>query len=118
MKRLVVSSVGLLGLLLVGQQVYAQESSGRLVGHVTDAADKVPVPAAQVTVTGTTIGALSNDSGVFALRLPSDAKTLTVRRIGYRQTTVPVTAGQTDIAIALEKDVLKLEQQVITGVAT
>jgi TonB-linked SusC/RagA family outer membrane protein len=85
---------------------------------VTDAADKVPVPAAQVTVTGTTIGALSNDSGVFALRLPSDAKSLTVRRIGYRQTTVPVTAGQTEIAIALDKDVLKLEQQVITGVAT
>ncbi|HZS61187.1 MAG TPA: SusC/RagA family TonB-linked outer membrane protein [Gemmatimonadaceae bacterium] len=85
---------------------------------MTDAADKVPIPAAQVTVTGTTIGALSNDSGVFALRLPSDAKSLTVRRIGYRQTTVPVTPGQTDITIALDKDVLKLEQQVITGVAT
>jgi hypothetical protein len=76
--------------LAAAQMASAQEPAARLVGRVTDVADKVPVPAAQVTVTGTTIGALSNDSGVFALRLPSDAKTLTVRRIGYRQTTVPV----------------------------
>jgi TonB-linked SusC/RagA family outer membrane protein len=113
-----VRSLGLLGLLAVGGTASAQEPVARLVGHVTDATDKIPIPAAQVSVTGTTIGALTNDSGVFALRLPSDAKSLTIRRIGYRQATVTVTAGQTEIAIALEKDVLKLEQQVITGVAT
>jgi TonB-linked SusC/RagA family outer membrane protein len=117
-KRLIVRSLGLLGLMVISGTASAQEPVARLVGHVTDATDKIPIPAAQVTVTGTTIGALTNDSGVFALRLPSDAKSLTVRRIGYRQTTVTLTAGQTEIAIGLEKDVLKLEQQVITGVAT
>jgi len=117
-RRLIVRSLGLLGLLAVGGTASAQEPVARLIGHVTDATDKIPIPAAQVSVTGTTIGALTNDSGVFALRLPSDAKSLTIRRIGYRQATVTVTAGQTEIAIALEKDVLKLEQQVITGVAT
>jgi TonB-linked SusC/RagA family outer membrane protein len=117
-RRFIVRSVGLIGVLAVGRMASAQDQASRLVGHVTDAADKLPVPAAQVTVTGTTIGALTNDSGLFALRLPSDAKTLTVRRIGYRQTTIPVTLGMTEITIALEKDVLKLEQQVITGVAT
>jgi len=117
-RRLIVRSVGLLGLLAVAGTASAQEPGTRLVGHVIDVADKVPVPAAQVLVTGTTIGALSNDSGMFALRLPSDAKSVTVRRIGYLQATVPVTPGQTDITISLERDVLKLEQQVITGVAT
>ena len=119
MRRLIVRSLGLLGLLVAGgTAASAQEPVARLIGRVTDASDKIPIPAAQITVTGTTIGALTNDSGVFALRLPSDAKSLTVRRIGYRQTTVTLTAGQTEIAITLEKDVLKLEQQVITGVAT
>ncbi len=117
MRRFIVRSVGCLGMLLAGSISQAQEAT-RLVGHVTDATDKIPIPAAQVIVTGTTVGAVSNDSGVFALRLPSDARSLTIRRIGYRQSTVQITPGQTEITIALDKDVLKLEQQVITGVAT
>jgi TonB-dependent starch-binding outer membrane protein SusC len=118
MKRLIVRSVGWLIVLGTAYHSASAQDNSRLTGHITDASDKIPVPAAQVTVTGTTIGTLSNDSGVFALKLPSDAKTLTVRRIGYLQKVVPITPGQTDVSITLDKDVLKLEQQVITGVAT
>ncbi len=117
MKRIGVRSVGWLG-LFIASAVGAQQPGTRLTGHVTDAANAMAIPAAQVTVTGTTIGALTNDSGAFALRLPADAKSVTVRRIGYRQMTVPLNAGQTDVQVVLERDVLKLEQQVITGVAT
>ena len=41
-----------------------------------------------------------------------------VRRIGYLAQTVPMTPGKTDYTIVLQKDVLRLETQVVTGVAT
>jgi TonB-linked SusC/RagA family outer membrane protein len=86
---------------------------------VIDQANKEPVPAATVLIAGTTIGALTSDSGRFTLRrVPADAKTLTVRRIGYRGTTIALAAGQTDYLVSLTRDVLQLEQQVVTGVAT
>jgi len=99
--------------------VGAQQQSGtKITGRVVDAAEHSPLPAAAVLVTGTTIGINTTDSGSFTLRLPSDARSLTVRRIGYTAVVVPVVAGKTDYTIALQKDVLRLEQQVVTGVAT
>jgi TonB-dependent SusC/RagA subfamily outer membrane receptor len=71
-----------------------------------------------VIVTGTTIGGVTNDSGRFTVTLPSDAKSLTVRRIGFLGKVVPVSAGQTDYTIAMDHDVLRLEAEVVTGVAT
>ena len=90
-----------------------------ITGRVVDEANKEPVPAVTITVTGTTIGALTTDSGRFTFRhVPSDAKTLSVRRIGYRGVTVALVPNQTDYTIALTRDVLQLEQEVVTGVAT
>jgi TonB-dependent SusC/RagA subfamily outer membrane receptor len=90
-----------------------------ITGKVVDAANQEPVPAVTVTVTGTTIGALTTDSGRFTLRrVPSDAKSISVRRIGYRGVTVAIVPNQTDYTVAVTRDVLQLEQQVITGVAT
>jgi TonB-linked SusC/RagA family outer membrane protein len=97
----------------------ASGQTERITGRTTDADSKDGVPAVQVIVTGTTIGAVTNDSGRFTLRnVPADAKTITVRRIGYRGTVIPIVAGQTEYAIVLTRDVLQLEQQVVTGVAT
>ncbi len=90
----------------------------RITGRVIDAETKVPLPGAAVTVPGTTVGATTSDSGTFALVLPDNANTLSVRRIGYRQMSLTLTADQTDITVELTKDPLKLETQVVTGVAT
>ena len=60
----------------------------------------------------------TTDSGTFSLRIPPDARTLTVRRIGYLAQAVPLTAGKTTYTVVLQKDVLRLEAQVVTGVAT
>ncbi len=104
--------------LALARSVSGQQPQ-RITGRVIDAENKESVPAAQVTVLGTTIGAQTTDSGRFTLRnLPADTKSFTVRRIGYRSSTIPIVAGQTDYTIALTRDVLQLEQQVVTGVAT
>ncbi len=89
----------------------------RITGRVVDP-DNAPIGTAQVQVTGTTIGTNSSDSGTFTLQVPADGKTLTVRRIGFLGKTVPITAGQTSYTITLTRDVLRLEAQVVTGVAT
>ena len=103
--------------------VVARSASGqatqRITGQVTDADSKYPIPAVRIAVTGTTLGTLTTDSGRFTLRnVPADAKSIEIRRIGYIGATVPLVQGQTEYAVILKQDVLHLEQEVITGVAT
>ena len=50
--------------------------------------------------------------------MPADAKTLTVRRIGFLGKTVPIAAGRRTTRSPCDHDVLRLEAQVVTGVAT
>jgi TonB-dependent starch-binding outer membrane protein SusC len=104
--------------LAVAQGALAQQAR-QITGRVVDADDKTPIPEVQVSVLGTTLGAVTNDSGRFTLRhVPADAKTLNVRRIGYRGITVELAAGQNEYNVPLTRDVLQLEQEVVTGVAT
>lgn len=102
---------------------FAHAASGqeaqRITGQVTDVDAKLPIPAVRVSVTGTTLGALTTDSGRFTIRnVPASAKTIDVRRIGYVGATITLVPGQTEYAVTLKQDVLHLEQEVITGVAT
>ncbi len=89
-----------------------------ITGRVVEADAGKPIPAASIVVSGTTVGSNTTDSGSFALALPPGAKVLTARRIGYLAQTVPLTPGATDYTIPMKKDVLRLETQVVTGVAT
>ncbi len=108
--------------ILVRRPFAAEENQAkqdaRIAGRVVDFASHQPLVGAAVTVTGTTIGVSTTDSGTFSVPLPADAKSLSVRRIGYLPQTVPLVAGQTDYTVALHQDVLHLEAQVVTGVAT
>ena len=94
------------------------DAQRRVSGRVTGEGTGEPLTAASVTVVGTTIGTYTDDAGRFALEVPSGELTLLVRRIGFRRATVPVGAAETEVAVALERDVLQLEGQVITGTQT
>jgi TonB-linked SusC/RagA family outer membrane protein len=94
------------------------EAQRRLTGRVTGAGSNEPVNSAQILVVGTAIGTLTNDEGQFALNVPSGAVTLRVRRVGYRSKDVPVAADAAEANVTLERDVLQLEAQVVTGQAT
>jgi TonB-linked SusC/RagA family outer membrane protein len=102
--------------LTMASPVMAQEQ--HVTGKVIDADTKQPIPAAQIQVTGTTFAATSGDNGGFSVKVPPGTPSLSVRRIGYRRVTLPLVAGTTEYLVALVKDALQLEQQVITGVAT
>jgi TonB-linked SusC/RagA family outer membrane protein len=96
----------------------AASAQRRLTGTVTEAGTGQPVDAATITIPGTTIGAHSGDDGRFAMTIPSGPQTVRVRRIGYRLQDIAVSADQTDIRVALVRDVLQLEAQIITGAVT
>lgn len=96
----------------------AAAQTRNVTGHVTEDGSDLPVPAAQVLVKGTAIGTVAEDDGAFTLRVPDGEVVLQVRRIGYQRAEVTVPATQSSVEIKIRKDVLQLDQMVVTGQAT
>ena len=119
----------LLSLLMLGVGLHDAVAQNRTItGTVVDATTArplagaqvyVPVGAAAVPVEGrTTLGTVTNNSGNFTLEVPQGEVALVARLIGYKRADVVVPGGQNAVNIALETDVLNLEEVVITGQAT
>lgn len=90
----------------------------RLTGRVI-ATTGEPLASATVTVEGSSFSAMTGIDGRFALpSIGEGSKVLIVRRIGFKRTKAAIAATQSDVEVKLEKDVLELEQVVITGAAT
>jgi TonB-linked SusC/RagA family outer membrane protein len=102
--------------LLSVQLVAAQVR--QITGRVTNSQTQQGLPEATVAVSGTGIVAATNDEGNYALNAPAGDQTLVVRGIGYKRQQVSVPASQSTVDVALEPDVFRLEEIVITGQAT
>lgn len=111
-------SLFLLAGLLVCACATAANAQRTITGHVLEEKTNQPVAGAQVSVLGTLAGALADDAGNFSVRVASGPVTLSVRRIGYKRKDVPVPANQDTITVILIRDVLNLEQVIVTGQAT
>ena len=75
----------------------AQAATGTVRGRITEGTGGRGIPEVQVTITGTRIGALTNQNGEFTLAaVPTGARTVEARRIGYQpvERNVTVTAGE------------------------
>jgi len=100
-----VLSVGLL---------FGQERT--ITGRVT-ADGEGALPGVNVTVQGTTIGAITDVNGGYSLRVPGPESVLVFSSIGY--VTQSVTVGsQTTIDVVLVSDVQALQEVVVTGYTT
>ncbi|MDQ3697503.1 MAG: SusC/RagA family TonB-linked outer membrane protein [Gemmatimonadota bacterium] len=89
-----------------------------VIGGVVLGAGAQPLPSAQITVEGTTLGATTDASGRFRIEgLPAPEATIEVRRIGYRLDRRVVRAGDTDLRIALTELSVVLDAVVVTGTA-
>ncbi|WP_337172351.1 SusC/RagA family TonB-linked outer membrane protein [Gemmatimonas aurantiaca] len=90
-----------------------------ITGQVLEEDTRAPITAAQLQVQGTTIGTLSREDGRFTITgAPAGDLVLVVRRLGYPMTRIPVDASRNTLEIVLKKDVLNLDQVVVTGQAT
>ena len=93
--------------------------AGIVTGTVTDEISQRPIAGAQVMLTGTRTGAVTNEAGVYTIgNVPPGSVTITVRRIGYApmERTAVVAEGQpTTVNFALVVQVRTLSEVVVTG---
>ncbi len=106
-----------LSLLILSTQMAAAQVR-QVTGRVTNSQTDQGLPGATVAVNGTSIVVETNNEGAYVLNAPEGDLDLVVRAIGYKRQQVPVPAGQGVANVALEPDVFKLEEIVITGQVT
>jgi TonB-linked SusC/RagA family outer membrane protein len=102
--------------LLASTSMLAQTRT--VTGKVVEAGNGAPIGSAQIQVKGTTTGTLARDDGTFTIIAPAQAITLNVKRIGFPPQDVAVAANQESVTITMARDPLKLEEIVVTGLAT
>ncbi|HEX8391428.1 MAG TPA: SusC/RagA family TonB-linked outer membrane protein [Longimicrobium sp.] len=115
MKKLLSSLLVPLLVLATAAQASAQQR--QITGTVTGP-DRAPIAAASVRLAGTQRGVNTDASGRFSLSAPAGDASISVSRIGFTTRTLSVPAGQSDVAVQLQQDVLNLEAIVVTGQAT
>jgi len=102
-------------LLGVAAPAHAQQT---VSGVVTDASDETTIPGVTVAVQGTQVGTLTDTEGRFEITLPADRRTLVFSFVGYATQEVTVDEGQAQLDVALEQDVVGLDEVVVTGLAS
>lgn len=85
-------------------------------GTVTDE-NQSPLMGVSVVVKGTTVGALTNESGGYTLEVPANATTLSFTFIGMKGQDVEI-AGQTKIDVVMLVDVGLLDEVIVVGYGT
>jgi len=85
-------------------------------GKVSDASG--PIPGASVVVQGTSQGTATGADGTYSIRISNNGKaTLIFSSVGYVSQSVAVT-GARELNITLSEDENRLEEVVVTGLAT
>src|SRR6267143_3857532 len=112
----------LLGVLLAPRPLTIVET-GRIAGHVTDAATGGPIPQAHVFVAGTALSALTNRKGEYAIaNVPVGTNTVGVRFIGYTPTQkagIQVTANATvAVDFKVQSSPVQMSEVIVTGTAS
>jgi TonB-linked SusC/RagA family outer membrane protein len=90
----------------------------QVTGRVTNAETGQGLADASVALTGTRIVANTGPDGNYVLNAPDGDLNLVVRAIGYKRQDLVVPATQNTADVALEPDVFKLQEIVITGQAS
>ncbi|MBV8388551.1 MAG: SusC/RagA family TonB-linked outer membrane protein [Mucilaginibacter sp.] len=91
-------------------------AQNRTVTGTVTAVNNTPIPGATITVKSTTQATTTDANGKFSIHV-SDNAVLIVSIIGYKTQNVN-TAGSTTLNIKLEEDVSRLDEVVVTGLAT
>jgi TonB-linked SusC/RagA family outer membrane protein len=100
-----------LSMVLSSSIIFAQEKT--ITGKVT-AEGEGPLPGVNVTVQGTTTGAITDLNGGYSIKVPGTSAVLVFSSIGYSTKQVAV-GTQTVIDVVLQSDVTALSEVVVTG---
>jgi len=83
-------------------------------GTVTSAEDGLPIPSVAVTVKGTTLGTLTDSDGNYTITAPSGSTILGFTFVGMK-TVTEIIGNRTTINVAMETDMLGLDEVVVTA---
>jgi TonB-linked SusC/RagA family outer membrane protein len=109
--------LAVVALLAAPPAAWAQDRTVR--GRVTAAGSGAALAEALVSVEGTRVSVRTGAQGDFVVpRAPAGQVRLFVRAIGHKSQRVVIPPGVDSVAVALEPDVLRLEEVVVTGQAT
>lgn len=93
-----------------------EQQSRKVAGRVLQRVDNEPVIGANIVVTGTTIGTITDVEGRFSLdNLPANARTLTVSFVGMTSQTLPI---KSEMMILLEDDSETLDEVMVVAYGT
>lgn len=105
-----------LAMLITGLPLMAQENEITVTGKVTDQTG-LPVIGASIIESGTQNGAITDLDGNYTLEVEEGA-TLTVSSIGFKDSQIIVTSGQTVYNVTLAEDRELLDEVVVVGYGT
>ena len=89
----------------------------RISGVVRDSLSGETLPGVSIGVEGTTLGAISDNSGAFTLNVPSPTSVLVLSYIGYQRQRVPLN-GKTVLDVRMSKMDARLSEVVVVGYGT
>ena len=105
---------------ILGATEVAAQQTGTIAGRVLNASTNAPVPAAQVTIVGTSLGALVRDDGRYLITgVPAGTHEVRAQSIGFTAETqaVSVAAGASVVVdFRLREQAISLDEIVVTGV--
>ena len=113
MRKMMLWIAGLFCLSLLPASLLAQERT--VSGKITDA-NGTPLPAVSVVVKQTNKGTATDADGKFQLAVPATA-TLIISSAGLKTQTIQV-GTSLEINVKMEEDVARLDEVVVTGLAT
>ncbi|WP_144695898.1 SusC/RagA family TonB-linked outer membrane protein [Chitinophaga vietnamensis] len=95
--------------------LFAQQN---VSGKVTDAVNGNPIPGVTVRVPNANRGAVSDAMGNYNLSVPAGTPNLIFSSTGYKTKTVSIAGGSSAVNVSLEEDFARLDEVVVTGLAT
>ena len=91
------------------------QQQNKITGTVTD--KNGPIPGANVVVTGTTMGTMTDIDGKYSIEVPQGAKSLTFSFIGMAPQEITI-GTLTQIDVTMDESAIGLEEVVVIGYGT
>lgn len=88
----------------------------RFRGEVVDAKNKKPIPFATVSVIGESFGTITNENGMFVLKIPKEYvdKTISIASMGYKSLEIPINNTDTTYqTYPLKHDLIPIQEVII-----
>jgi TonB-linked SusC/RagA family outer membrane protein len=107
-------TITLLALLLAFVCMRTSAQDRTITGKVTSSQDNLGIPGVAVVVVGTTTGASTDIDGKYSVTVPVTGKQLRFSGVGLKTKVVDVGASDV-IDVAMEPDILRLDEVVVTA---